>query len=84
MTLNEYLIQLQQFISENPKLADVKVAYATDDEGNSYSGNVYGPSIRYKFKSESDCSFETVIDKENDPEEYEDYQDELEPVVLIN
>lgn len=84
MTLNEYLTQLQEFLSENPELADVKVAYAADDEGNNYSGNVYGPSIRHKHKSEGDYSFETAIDKDDDVEYYEENKEELEPVVLIN
>lgn len=84
MKLNEYIQQLQELLVANPELGDVEVAYAKDDEGNGYSTSVFSPSVRYKMIDEDGYSFDTVIDRENDPEEYEDYKDELEPIVLIN
>lgn len=84
MKFQEYIDNLQKLIMENPELKDVEVAYARDDEGNGYSTSVFAPSIRYKMINEDGWHFDTAIDKESDPEEYEEYKDELEPIVLIN
>lgn len=36
MTLYEFIQGLQQTVLDNPKLADLPVAYSSDDEGNSF------------------------------------------------
>lgn len=84
MTLQEYINGLLELLGEHPEMADVEVVYAKDDEGNGYSSSIFAPSIRYMLESEDSYYLETLIDKEGDPESYEDYKDELIPVVLIN
>ena len=36
MNLQEYINKLQTFLTEHPKMAESKVYYASDEEGNSF------------------------------------------------
>lgn len=44
MTFKDYVNNLNQFLKENPELAEAKTIYASDDEGNSYREVIYYPS----------------------------------------
>jgi len=45
MKLKDYIKQLQQVISANPKSADLDVIYAKDEEGNGFGHVYYSPTI---------------------------------------
>jgi hypothetical protein len=44
MNFEAYINQLQNFLKENPHLADAEVVYSHDDEGNAFQKIFYSPS----------------------------------------
>lgn len=64
MTLQEYINNLQELITENPKLKDATVVYSRDDEGNGFFEVGYTPSAGY-FDGDYGGSFITSEDKES-------------------
>ena len=47
MNLQEYINQLQTFLTEHPEIAESKVYYASDEEGNSFYECCHSGSIYY-------------------------------------
>lgn len=45
MKLRDYIKQLQQIVSANPKAADLDVIYAKDEEGNGFGPVYYSPTV---------------------------------------
>jgi hypothetical protein len=80
MIFGEYITKLQQLLFDNPDLINAEVAYATDDEGNSYCTGVFDPSIRYRPADQDGYTFDTALDKDD----LEDHDGPTVPVVLIN
>lgn len=46
-TLKKHIEDLQKFAEKHPELLNKQVGYFTDDEGNSFSTNVYKPTVIY-------------------------------------
>ena len=68
LTLQKYIENLQELITENPDLADAEVWTATDDEGNGYQSISCSPSLRLVDR-EDDYSAEYIYDLNNAVEE---------------
>lgn len=70
MTLREYIKTLQEFLQENPKLADATVIYSGDDEGNDFHEVDFEPTMGF---FEDDCQdfvpLEQFDDADFDPDE---------------
>lgn len=45
MNLQEYINKLQTFLTEHPEVAESKVYYASDEEGNSFYECCHSASI---------------------------------------
>jgi hypothetical protein len=45
MLFKEYVENMNKLLADNPEIADYKVVYASDDEGNGYDLVHYTPSI---------------------------------------
>lgn len=68
LTLQTYIQQLQEFLDDNPELAEAEVWYASDDEGNNYQKVGYSPSLKVIEKDE-DYSTDIVYNQEEALEE---------------
>ena len=68
LTLQEYIENLQELITENPDLADAEVWTAIDDEGNGYQSISCSPSLGLVDR-EDDYSAEYIYDLNNAVEE---------------
>lgn len=73
MNLQEYINQLQTFLTENPELAESKVYYASDEEGNSFYECYHSGSIFY-IHSDNIKSYE-LEQKYADFDEFVEEQD---------
>jgi hypothetical protein len=63
MLFKEYVENINKLLADNPEIADYKVVYASDDEGNGYDLVHYTPSIteyvgRDGVRTEGDCEEE--------------------------
>lgn len=67
MTLNEYISNLQQLLSDNPELGNLPVIYAADDEGNNYQKVHYTPSTA--FVDDINSYYLEMLDKDECEEE---------------
>ena len=95
MNLQEYINQLQIFLTEHPELAESKVYYASDEEGNSFYECCHSASIFYihldnaesyeleeKYSDFNEFMEEQEFDSEEEArKEWETY---YIPVVIIN
>ena len=52
MTFEHYIINLQNFLKENPETKDFKVIAAIDDEGNGFNDVYFPPSIGEYFEGD--------------------------------
>lgn len=61
-TLNEYIHGLQTFVEDNPGAGEMRVYYASDDEGNSHHPIYWEPSMGRYHKKEQEL--ETHVEPE--------------------
>lgn len=61
MKLSAYIKQLQDLVKKNPEYADLLVAYATDDEGNSYQ-KIHNKPTPVEFEDVSQYHLEVIRD----------------------
>ena len=66
-TLSKYIKDIQKFAEANPELLSKHVGYVTDDEGNSFSINIYPPTITWYNKED---------DERLSNEDYETYKED--------
>lgn len=95
MNLQEYINKLQTFLAEHPELAESKVYYASDEEGNSFYECFYSGSVFYIHSDNAESygieeiysDFDEFIE-EQDLDYGEEARKEWEtyyiPVVIIN
>ena len=95
MNLQEYINELQSFLTEHPEMAESKVYYASDEEGNSFYECYHSGSIFYTHleNAESYELEEKYLDfnefmEEQDFDSEEEVRKEWDtyyiPIVVIN
>ena len=95
MNLQEYINELQAFLTEHPELAESKVYYASDEEGNSFYECFHSGSVFYihsdhaeNYELEEKYSDFNEFVEEQDLDYGEEARKEWEthyiPVVIIN
>ena len=95
MNLQEYINELQSFLTEHPEMAESKVYYASDEEGNSFYECFHSGSVFYTHSdnAESYELEEKYADFDEFVEEQDlDYREEARkkwdtyyiPIVVIN
>ncbi len=95
MNLQEYINKLQSFLTEHPEMAESKVYYASDEEGNSFyqcssSGFIfyihsdYAESYELEEKYLDFNEFMEEQDFDSEEEARKEWETYYIPVVIIN
>lgn len=95
MNLQEYINKLQSFLTEHPEMAESKVYYASDEEGNSFyqcssSGFIfyihsdYAENYELEEKYLNFNEFMEEQDFDSEEEARKEWETYYIPVVIIN